>query len=133
VVPGPARHILVVDDDAMVRAVLVGQLEDLGYVVTQAGDGLAALAQLDAGAETDLLVTDFAMPGMNGGVLIGEARRRRPALPTLLLTGYADLGLQSSVDREPGIGTVLLRKPVSGAELAEQVAALLDSREAALV
>jgi len=133
VMPGLARRILVVDDDAMVRAVLVGQLEDLGYVVTQAGDGLAALARLDAGAETDLLVTDFAMPGMNGAVLIGEARRRRPALPALLLTGYADPGLQSTVEREPGVGTVLLRKPVSGAELAGRVAALLDSREAAQV
>ena len=129
--PGLARRIMVVDDDPMVRAVLVGQLEGLGYVVTQAGDGLAALAQLDAGAETDLLVTDFAMPGMNGAVLIGEARRRRPALPALLLTGYADPGLQSSVGREPGVGTVLLRKPVSADELAGQVAALLDLREAA--
>ncbi len=124
--PGPARHILVVDDDATVRAVLAGQLEDLGYVVTQAGDGLAALARLDLGAETDLLVTDFAMPGMNGGVLIGEVRRRRPALPALLLTGYADPELQSIVDGDPNVGTVLLRKPVSGAELAGQIAVLLD-------
>jgi signal transduction histidine kinase/CheY-like chemotaxis protein len=129
VMPGPARHILVVDDDAMVRAVLVGQLEDLGYVVIQAGDGLEALARLDAGAETDLLVTDFAMPGMNGGVLIGEVRRRLPALPALLLTGYANLELQSSVERELDVRTVLLRKPVSGAELAERVAALLDSQD----
>ena len=52
--------------------------------------GLAALAQIEAGDIPDLLVTDFAMPGMNGLTLIKEARRHRPGLPALLLTGYAD-------------------------------------------
>ena len=130
--PGDARHLLVVDDDPLVRAVIVDHLEERGYTATEAGDGLKALALLDAGLQIDLLLTDFAMPGMNGAVLIREARRRRPVLPALLLTGYADPGLEALVDRRPGVGTVLLRKPISGAELAGQVAALIDQREAVL-
>jgi DNA-binding response OmpR family regulator len=68
------------------------------------------------------------MPGMNGRVLIGEARRRRPGLPALLLTGYADaegrLGLAGEKD---GV-TALLRKPVSGDELARRATALLAEK-----
>ncbi len=117
--------VLVVDDDAMVREVLVGQMENLGYRVVQAGDGLEALAQLDAGAAVDLLISDFAMPGMNGLTLIQEARRRRPELPALLLTGYADASVGLVVEDAERRSTVLLRKPVSGTVLAERAAALL--------
>ena len=122
---GPARHVLVVDDDAMVRAVLAGQLEEAGYQVAEASDGLAALASLDAGGTVDVLVTDLSMPGMNGLVLIEEARRRRPGLPVMVLTGYADQATGLDVAALGGRATVLLRKPVSGDDLARAVAALL--------
>jgi CheY-like chemotaxis protein len=79
----------------MVREVLAGHMEERGYRVARAGDGLEALAQLDGGAAVDLLISDFAMPGMDGLTLIQEARRRRPELPALLLTGYADAGVRS--------------------------------------
>jgi signal transduction histidine kinase/ActR/RegA family two-component response regulator len=120
----PTR-VLVVDDDAMVREVLAGQMEEQGYRVAQAGDGLEALAQLDGGAMVDLLISDFAMPGMNGLTLIQEARRRRPELPALLLTGYADPSVRLAVEDAGTGGTALLRKPVSGTALAERAAALL--------
>jgi CheY-like chemotaxis protein len=68
-----SNRILLVDDDAMVRLLLAAHLEDLGYDITQASDGLDALARLDGGEAVDLLVTDFAMPGMNGLALIQEA------------------------------------------------------------
>ena len=123
-VPASAR-VLVVDDDAMVRQVLAGHMEERGYRVVQAGDGLEALAQLDGGAAVDLLVSDFAMPGMNGLTLIQEARRRRPELPVLLLTGYADAGVRLAVEAADAGRTALLRKPVSGTALAERAAALL--------
>ncbi|SDB73829.1 response regulator [Belnapia rosea] len=121
----PAARILVVDDDAMVREVLVGEMKEQGYRVFQAGDGLEALAQLDKGMAVDLLISDFSMPGMNGLTLIQEARRRRPALPALLLTGYADASVRSALEGAEARSTALLRKPVSGAELAERAAALL--------
>jgi PAS domain S-box-containing protein len=108
-----AARVLVVDDDAMVRAVLAGHLEDEGYQITQASDGLDALAQLDAGETPDLLVTDFAMPGMNGLALIEEARKRLPRLPVVLLTGYVSAKVRLQVGDVPRDNTVLLRKPVS--------------------
>ncbi len=123
-VPASAR-VLVVDDDAMVREVVVCQLEERGYRVTQAGDGLEALEQLDRGAGVDLLISDFAMPGMNGLTLIKEAQRRRPELPALLLTGYADASVRLAVEDAEAGSTELLRKPVSGTVLAERAAALL--------
>ncbi len=123
-VPALAR-VLVVDDDAMVREVVVCQLEERGYRVTQAGDGLEALEQLDRGAAVELLISDFAMPGMNGLLLIQEARRRRPELPVLLLTGYADASVRLAVEDAEAGSTELLRKPVSGTVLAERAAALL--------
>lgn len=126
--PVPSARVLLVDDDAMVREVLAGQLEELGYDVAQASDGLAALERLDAGEAVDLLVTDLSMPGMNGLLLINEARRRLPDLPALLLTGYADPGLQ--LDQESANRTTVLRKPAIHLELAERAAALLRSRPA---
>ena len=128
VVPGAASvRVLVVDDDPMVRAVLAGHLEARGYRVSQASDGLDALARLDAGEPAELLVTDFAMPGMNGLALIEEARRRRPGLPVLLLTGYADATVRLHVEDTPYAAVALLRKPVSGDELVAGTAALLNA------
>ena len=116
---------LIVDDDAIVLEVLTAQMEERGYHVAQAGDGLEALAQLDSGAVVDLLISDFAMPGMNGLALIQEARRRRPELPALLLTGYADASVRLAVEDAETGNTALLRKPVSGVALAERAAALM--------
>lgn len=120
-------HVLVVDDDAMVRAVVAGHLEDRGYDVARASDGLDALARLDAGERVDLLVTDFSMPGMNGLVLIQEARQRLPGLPVLLLTGYADADVWPRFETVPDHAMILLRKPVSGDELAARAGALLNA------
>jgi PAS domain S-box-containing protein len=122
-----SARILVADDDPMVREVLAWQLIAQGYRVTQASDGLAALAQLEAGSVPDLLVTDLAMPGMNGLMLIQEARRHRPGLPALLLTGYAEGNVADRiVGLQPG-RTALLRKPVSDGELTRHAATLLSS------
>jgi PAS domain S-box-containing protein len=131
-----APRVLVVDDDTLVREVVTGHLRDRGYTTIQASDGLSALARLDAGETPDLMVTDLSMPGMNGLVLIEEARKRRPGLPIVLLTGYADAGLQVGVPGgvpggvDGGAGearVVVLRKPVTGEELARQAAALLGA------
>jgi CheY-like chemotaxis protein len=122
-----SARILVADDDPMVREVLAWQLIAQGYRVTQASDGLAALAQLEAGSVPDLLVTDLAMPGMNGLMLIQEARRHRPGLPALLLTGYAEGNVADRiVGLQPG-RTALLRKPVSNGELTRHAATLLSA------
>jgi signal transduction histidine kinase/ActR/RegA family two-component response regulator len=122
-VGGRAPRILLVDDETMVREVLAAQLEDAGYEVTQGEDGASALRLLETEDRFDLLVTDLAMPGLDGVALVGEARRRQPGLPAILVTGYA--GDVAPLASDVSGGFVLLRKPVGGTELAMQVARLL--------
>jgi signal transduction histidine kinase len=87
-----ARHatILVVDDDSAVREITSNILSDLGYRIIEAGSGGAALEALDDNAGIDAVLLDFAMPGMNGTEVAREIRGRRPNLPILYATGYAD-------------------------------------------
>ena len=84
-------RILVVDDDPLVAMSTVDMLEDLGHVVIEASSGRRALEIIDAGAAIDLLMTDQAMPGMTGVQLAEIVRAKRPNLPVLLATGFADL------------------------------------------
>jgi PAS domain S-box-containing protein len=90
----PARlRILLVDDDELVRAGTAMMLEELGHaVVAEAGSGREALAALREHVAVNVLMTDQAMPGMNGLELIAQARALRPGLRALLATGYAELG-----------------------------------------
>ncbi|WP_052402139.1 hybrid sensor histidine kinase/response regulator [Muricoccus aerilatus] len=114
-------RVLLADDEPIVRDVLATELEDAGYAVTAAPDGKLALAQLTAAGPFDILVTDLAMPGLDGVAVIREAQRRQPGLPAILLTGYA--GDVASLAL--GTGFTLMRKPVVGITLADQIAALL--------
>jgi CheY-like chemotaxis protein len=123
------RRVLLVDDDPVVRDVLATQLADEGYEVDEAGDGTAALALLDRSGPMHMLVSDLAMPGMDGVALIREAQRRRPGLPAILLTGYAGDAARLAVGEAVGGAFTLLRKPVTGAQLADHVAAVLDASQ----
>ncbi len=123
---GGLARLLLVDDDALVREVLAGQMEELGYRVTRADSGPVALARLDSGEAPDIMITDYAMPGMNGAVLLAEARRRRPRLPVLLLTGFADNSLRLNMEEWDASITKLLRKPVSSDMLAKAASAVLQ-------
>ena len=117
---------LVVDDDPMVLAVLTQQLDSLGFVTTRATDGLDALDKIESGVDPQILITDYAMPGMNGASLIEEVRRRRPDLPALLLTGFADTEALTKLEAARDGITGLRRKPISHDDLALNVGALLD-------
>jgi CheY-like chemotaxis protein len=108
--------VLLVDDDNAVREVTAGILADLGYTVVQAASGGAALDLLDRQSEIDLLLLDFAMPGMNGAEVAHEAHVRRPDLPILFVTGYADTEILESA---PSDGIV--RKPFVERELAAKL------------
>ena len=128
---GPAQKtaasgyvILVVDDDAAVRATAAMQLERLGYAVLQADSAQAALQIIDSPARIDLLFTDVIMPGgMNGKELAVAARRRRPGLPVLFTSGFPgtsqDDGIAFAAD------DVLLSKPYRRRELARAVREML--------
>ncbi|MCK0196540.1 PAS domain S-box protein [Ancylobacter sp. 6x-1] len=88
---GQGVRVLVVDDDVLVLTSTAAMLEDLGYTVTEASSGMEALRFIDAGAPFDVVLTDQAMPGMTGLQLVAAIRERRPTLPAVLGTGYAEL------------------------------------------
>jgi len=110
------KRILVVEDDTEVRGMLVDSLKMLGYVVTEAPDGRAGLGRL-VDDKPDLLMVDFAMPGMNGIDVISAARKVRDDLPVILATGYADVDISRLAVRRCSI----LRKPFQLDELARTV------------
>jgi len=113
---GPSlQHVIVVDDDPAVRSIVAEQLRELGASVREFAGGQEALAALDeAGEPVDLLLTDYAMPGLNGLQTIERVRALRPALPCVLMTGYADDRIETLIPAE----TRLLRKPLGPRELA---------------
>lgn len=118
-------RILVVDDDALVRELLAEQLRASGYEAIVARNGAEALERLSNGETIDLTVTDFSMPGINGIAFVREARRLRPGLPAILLTGFvtdaADLAAGDSLAHS----FALLRKPIERDELVARIALLL--------
>ena len=115
--------ILVVDDDSAVREVTAAILQDLGYTVVEAGSGGAALDLMGHEPAPDLVLLDFAMPGMNGAEVAREVRQRRPGLPILFVTGYADTAVFDSVGRE----NVIL-KPFHPEEIAKRTRDALEAR-----
>jgi PAS domain S-box-containing protein len=115
-------HILLVDDDDDVRLFLADALRGLGHDVVACTDGAAALERLEA-RRPDLLLADFAMPGMNGAELARAARALAPGLPILFVTGYAESDqLEAALGGE---AAAVLRKPFSIDDLAHMVAARL--------
>lgn len=119
------RRILLVDDEAVVRNTLAESLEAAGYTVTPAADGAEGLKLLELAMAVDVLVTDLSMPGIDGLAVIRQAQRQRPGLPAVLLTGYAGHGAQLAVGETVSGAFVLVRKPVTAAQLADRIEALL--------
>ncbi|WP_428669098.1 ATP-binding protein [Reyranella sp.] len=119
---GPSRRatVLFVDDDFLISLSTASLLEDLGHAVIKANSGAEALTVLQDNEPIDLMITDYAMPGMTGLQLAMEARRLRPQLPILLATGYADLPVQTKLELPR------LAKPYQQRQLAEQIASLLS-------
>jgi len=114
-------NILVVDDHHEVRATTAGMLEELGHVVRQAPQGQEALAQLDGNGSCDLLITDYAMPNMSGTELVREARKLKPGLRSMIITGYADNdALAGNID-----GIAILSKPFSIEKLAQAIGSVV--------
>ena len=110
-----SNTVLLVDDDQSVREVTAQMLINLGYSVIQAESGQRALQFLKDGTTVDLLLADFAMPGMNGGELARAVLSSYPKLPVVFITGYAELG-------ELGMGsTTIIQKPFREDDLASKI------------
>ena len=112
--------VLLVDDDSAVREITAGMLDELGYAVVEAGSGGAALEILQQRPDVDLMLLDFAMPGMNGAEVAREAITRRPHLPIVFVTGYADVEALAHAG-EAGV----IQKPFDPHELASKLRAVL--------
>ena len=116
-------HVLLVEDDAEVRSVAQRFLAALGCSVTACANGEQARHELRPDAGIHMLITDIALgPGMRGTELAELARQRLPALPVLLMSGYASALLEAPP------GWELLRKPYTRAELGRAMARVLASR-----
>src|SRR5206468_5598908 len=85
-----SRHlnVLLVDDEQIVRMATAEMVRDLGHDVQEAASGPEALAILDRGLKADVLVTDYMMPGMDGGSLARRVEQTYPHIAVLLITGY---------------------------------------------
>jgi CheY-like chemotaxis protein len=108
--------VLVVDDDAGVRDVTASVLRDYGYEVEEADGGEAALALIERLPTVDALVLDFAMPGMNGADVARRIQAKRPLIPIVFVTGYADTTALTGIGEEH-----VIRKPFADHELGERV------------
>ncbi len=92
--------VLLVDDEDLVRESVAAMLTDLGLKVVQAEGAERALKLVSEGLSFDLLITDHLMPGMTGNDLATVVRGRRPDLPVLIVSGYADAdGLPTNLPR----------------------------------
>jgi PAS domain S-box-containing protein len=120
---GREETVLVVEDELIVRDLVVEVLSEMGLRVLQAVDGPSGLRVLESPARIDLLVSDVGLPAMNGRQMAEEGRRRRPNLPVLFITGYAENAALSGF-LEPGME--LITKPFSVEALVSRVRAMLD-------
>jgi PAS domain S-box-containing protein len=113
------RVVLAVDDDALVLMGTAAILEDVGHTVIEATSGREGLALFDAHPEIEIVITDHAMPGMTGIQLAEALRAKRPDLPIILASGYAEL----PDGKDPGLPR--LAKPFRPEELAAAIESLM--------
>ncbi len=116
--------ILLVEDEDMVRAVAERALARAGYTVFTASQGEEGLERFAGMEKVDLVVSDVVMPTMDGPAMVREMRKKRPALPVLFMSGYAEEQLRQSINIDD---VAFLPKPFSVAQLAEAVSAALDN------
>ncbi|MBA6130679.1 MULTISPECIES: response regulator [Pseudomonas] len=114
-------HLLVVEDDDIVRMLMVEVLDELGYSVIEAEDASAALKVLeDPNQPLALMMTDVGLPDMRGEALAGKARELRPLLPVLFASGYAE-----NIDVPEGMH--MIGKPFSIDQLSDKVQGILGN------
>ena len=114
-------HLLVVEDDDIVRMLMVEVLDELGYSVIEAEDASAALKVLeDPNQPLALMMTDVGLPDMRGEALAGKARELRPLLPVLFASGYAE-----NIDVPEGMH--MIGKPFSIDQLRDKVQGILGT------
>lgn len=123
--PRGSETILVVDDDAEIRNLLVDTLTPLGYHVLDAASGEEALKiPQSLPKKIDLLLTDIIMPGMNGKELNDFFKKKYPETKVMFMSGYLDTVVSQYVGPEPG--SMFVQKPFSPSKLANTLRTVLD-------
>jgi PAS domain S-box-containing protein len=121
---GTSLNILLVDDHEGVRATTAALLEDLGHAPLTAADGPAVLELLDRDPDkVDLIISDYAMPHVSGTEVIRRARQIRPALPAIIITGYAD---NSALDLTRD-HVIAVNKPFSPAQMKDAIRRAMEA------
>ena len=115
--------LLVVEDDAAVRMIVLDELNELGYVTLQAVDGPTAIPILQSAQKIDLLLSDVGLPGLNGRQIAEIGRQHRPGLPVLFMTGYTQSAASRADFLAPGME--MIAKPFSMDELAAKIREML--------
>jgi CheY-like chemotaxis protein len=122
---GDGETVLVVDDEPALRALMLEILQDNGYRALEAADGPSAMKILDSNARIDLLVTDVGLPGgMNGRQVADAARRTRPDLKVLFITGYAENAVIGNGHLDQGMEVVT--KPFELAAFGHKVRDMIE-------
>ena len=116
--------VLVVEDEPVVRSVIIEMLRDQGYLTREAPDGPAGLRILRLDEPVDLLLTDIGLPGMNGRQLADQARELRPDLKILFMTGYAENASNAEGFLQPGMD--MITKPFDLGNLSQRVRAIIS-------
>ena len=116
--------VLVVEDEAIVRLLVVEVLGDLGYRALEASDGNGALRVLDSPQRIDLLITDIGLPDINGRQIADSARIKRPGLKVLFMTGYAEGAANSEFLRQ---GMQIIGKPFTMEKLAIKIREIIEN------
>ncbi len=119
----PDPKILLVDDNAVVRDMLVDLVGSLGYVADAASGGTEALALFDRN-RYDIVLTDLLMPGMSGWELLAAVRQRAPRMPVIIITGTPAVGDPRAA--QPGVA--VLKKPIDVKALDETIKQKLSQR-----
>jgi PAS domain S-box-containing protein len=115
--------VLVVEDEPVVRSLIIEVLEDLGYRTLEAADGPEGLKILQSRRHIDLLITDVGLPGLNGRQLADAARERRRDLKVLFITGYAENATLAAGFLEPGMQ--MITKPFAVDALAQRIRSII--------
>jgi PAS domain S-box-containing protein len=128
--PAPSRSgagetVLVVEDETIVRELIVEVLEDLGYVALEAEDAAGGGAILDSEERVDLVITDVGLPDLSGREMVEHARTRRPGLKVLFITGYAENAVFGNGRLDPGMQ--MITKPFPVDTLAARIREMIES------
>ena len=116
--------VLVVEDEPVVRGVILEMLAEQGYRTLDAIDGPSGMKILRSRERIDLLVTDVGLPGMNGRQLADQARETRPGLKILFITGYAESVAIADGFLQPGME--MITKPFDLDNLSQRIRAMIS-------